>query len=370
MEPFRRMVSLGLSRRLLYVPRPEICVGHSTTLTASVDHSGHRNLPSERLTMDAPTDNRVKKRKRRACPLRLIIFGTASVSSIYFWMQGDTTTAGAVAFLGLGLRGGYRAGVGAFLGLFAGGALAMFAAVPVGKAFEPVFQHEFGTQGLSNRLLSVGTVGAIMTLIMAIFVWRVVHYLVRKQSRLQTYNRWLGMACGGIYACLMILVVAGGVIVIEPLARDELSTDRTENCNSLQHESERIVLAAKFIRSSTIGPIVTACNPFEHIGPLKCLQHGVALVRSPDSLNAVAYHPEVEALYERPVVRRTMEQLSADPQLRGFLSYGDPMTHETLSALMENPAILRLFDDREFVRRLTRALSEIEPQTRSSSTSW
>jgi len=319
--------------------------------------------------MNVLTDNSFEGKPRPTSPLSLMIFGVTIGAAIYFWMQEDYATASAAGLLGVALQSRYHAGAGAFLGLFAGGALAMVAAVPMGKAFEPMFQHRFGTQGLTNRLLSVGTVGTILVLIVAISVRTVARYLVRKQPRFQAHDQWFGLLCGGIQAGLVLLIMASGVITIEPMAREQQLIGRTEDRSLARLVSERVILAAETIRTGNLGPIVAACNPFEHIGPLKSLMQGVEVIRNLESLIAVAKHPAVEELYKQPVFQQTLNQLRDDPQLRGVLSSGEPITSETLSSLMENPAVLRLFDDREFVRTLTRVLAEIDPQTLLSSTS-
>ena len=128
---------------------------------------------------------------------------------------------------------------------------------------------------------------------------------------------------------------------------------------------------AEAARSGTIGPYIEACNPFERIGALKNLLEGVAVLQSPDSMNAVASHPALEEFYVRPAFQRTMSQLRADPGLNDVLSSRDQITRETLASLLQSSAILQLLDDREFRETLARVVSEVNSETLlSQNTDW
>ncbi len=77
---------------------------------------------------------------------------------------------------------------------------------------------------------------------------------------------------------------------------------------------------------------------------------------------AVTSHPALAELFEQPGLEETLRQLGADPRINDVLSSGEPITGEKLAALMESPAILRLFDNREFVQTLKQVLHEVESE--------
>ena len=301
---------------------------------------------------------------RRAFPVSFLLFGAATGAAIYFSTQGDYGTASAIALMSVALRTGYRAGAATFLGLFAGGALAMVAAVPLGKAAAPLFASGFGTEGLTNRLLSVGAMGGVLILVAMLSVRYAVRQLIRQKPPLQFCDRWCGLACGGIQGALLVMIVAGGMIIIEPLARDELLIRSAADRSTSRVVSEQVVMVAEATRTGKLGPLVDAYNPFTRIGPLTFLQHAVEVLRCPDALHAVAEHPAMDAFYERPVVQRALVQLeNADPELRNLLSSGERITPARLSSLMAHPAVLQLLDDREFTRELASVMRQIEPES-------
>jgi len=319
--------------------------------------------------MNSQPDYLFEEKPRSTFPITLVVFGAASAAAIYFSSQGDYGTASAVVLLGVALRSGYRAGASTFLGLFAGCALAMVAALPLGLLIEPLLEEQLGTQGLANRLLSVSGARASLVLIVTLVVRFCLRRLVRNQPQLQSCDRWLGLACGGAQGALLFLILAGGVMIVEPLARDELLARPPQDRSMARRVSEQVVMAAESTRTGAIGPFVSAYNPFEHIVALKSLQHGVEVLRSPETLSAVATHPAMEEFCERPAFQETWQQLSNDPELSEVMSSDQPITRETLASLMQNPAILKLFDDPDFVSGLKDVLGEIDPQTLLSSTS-
>lgn len=312
--------------------------------------------------MNDLTDSLLPEQAPRTFPVRFVLFAAVSATAIYFSTQGDYATASAIALLAVALRSGYRAGAAPFLGLLAGGALAMVAAVPLAKAVEPNLASLSGTQGLTNRLLSIAVAGASLVGLVTLAAWFGGRKLIRSRPRLQACNRWLGMACGGIQGCLLVLILAGGTLVVEPLARDELLIRQAGDRSLARRVSEQVVMAAEMTRAGKLGPLVAAGNPFEHVKSLKSLQHGVEVLRSPATLQTVVEHPAIESVYQRPELQETLAELRADPELRDVFSSQQPITRETLASLMENPAVLRLLENGDFVRSLSQALGEVDPQ--------
>jgi hypothetical protein len=153
--------------------------------------------------------------------------------------------------------------------------------------------------------------------------------------------------------------LAGGAIIVEPIAREVLNSRGPQVS---QRIAQRVVMVAEATRSGAIGPYVDAWNPFEHIGALRSLLHGVAVLQNPDSVYSVANHPALEEFFERPEFQRTLSQLSADPRLNDVVSSGNRITCETLASLLESPAILSMLDDREFRRTLAEVLGEVNSE--------
>ncbi len=218
-----------------------------------------------------------EEKKRMQFPVSFAIVCVTAGFVVYFYSQEDYGTATATAVLGVALRSGYRAGASTYLGFLAGVVLAMFAAAPVGKLLAPVFQQVFGTHGVTNRLLSVGTVGSIMILMLTLWVRNHIRRQFRNRPWLKNYDKLLGLALGGVQGCVIFLVMAGGAIIVEPFARNALSTRRSDG-GAIQRFAQRAVVVAETTRSGTIGPYVAAWNPFEHIGVLKSLMQGMAVL--------------------------------------------------------------------------------------------
>jgi len=313
--------------------------------------------------------NLLANERRSTFPISTTLFGAISASAIFFSWQGDYVTASAIVLVGVALRSGYHAGAATFAGLLAGGALAMVVAGPTGKVVEPIFANWFGTQGLNNRLLSVATVGVSLVFMVTLVVRFAVKRSVANQPKLQSWNRWLGLTCGGIQGGLLVLFLVGGVMIIEPLARDELLIRRRHDRDMGRLVSEQVVMIADSTRGGKLGPVIAQYNPFDHIGVLTHVRTGVELLRTPATLQTITHRPAVAALADRPEVQVAARELREDPQLHDILTPGKTINGKTLSSLMTHPAILRLLDDREFVQELMQALGDIDPKTLLTSTS-
>jgi hypothetical protein len=155
-----------------------------------------------------------------------------------------------------------------------------------------------------------------------IIVTMSIRNFARRQFRdrlwLESCDKWLGLVCGGMQGIAIFLVMAGGVIIIEPIAREELMKRNVRG--GAQRLAQRVVSVAEATRSGTVGPYVAAWNPFERIGSLKSLLHGISVPQNPESMDVVANHPALEELFARPEFQQIREQLRADSRLNSVLS--------------------------------------------------
>lgn len=302
-----------------------------------------------------------QKTERSGFPGWLLIAGVLGGATVYFWLDGDQVTAMLLGVMLLAGLSGYRVGALKLVGLFAGMAAAITLAPPLGNQLEPSFAQWLGTSGLMNRAVSIGSVGLGITLTAAVLVAVLARRLLIERPRLTAWNRWVGFGLGGMQGALIVLILVGGLQIVEPMAKKRVSASDGDDSFG-QAVAEQVVRITEQSHVSRVGPLLAAYNPFDHIPQLAQMQQGVRVVSDPERVNRLIEHPAMEQLKERSAVRTAIDSLAVDPELLQVFESGRPIDSHTAMSLMNNPSILQLLDDPSFMTEMSKIVSELDPE--------
>lgn len=292
-------------------------------------------------------------------PLWMPMVGLFAAGISYYWMQEDHVTASVLAAVMVAGFSGYRMGAVKLLGFFGGAATAIAYAPDWGRSYEQQVAEFLGTTGLTSRVVGIGAIGIGITLGTMIGMAIISRVLFEDRPVLESINRWLGFLFGGAQGTGIVLLLLGGILLVEPMAKERVAA-RTEGSAFAHAVSKRVVKVAAQTRASQVGPTVMEYNPFERIPQLARLREHMKLARDPQRLSRLMESPDFEQLTQRPAMRRAIDTLSSDAEIQQVLRSGEPIDSQTAMTLMSNPTIMKLLDEPEFVGEMSKLLTEFE----------
>ncbi len=201
--------------------------------------------------------------------------GCLAVSG-YFWKEGDGVTAVAVIVLTLSTMTGYNMKASRLFCLDCGLAAAALL-VFLTSFFRATLTAWLGTSG-SVAIVSLASVFVAFKVTAALLRY-IAEHGDRRQS-LEAVNRWAGLGLGASQGAILCALVLGGLLVLEPIARQRLAAAGRDN-KIAKVITERVVDYAGKTRASAIGPTVAKYNPFRHCSPLKQATGDVQFLRKP-----------------------------------------------------------------------------------------
>ncbi|MCA9143154.1 MAG: CvpA family protein [Planctomycetales bacterium] len=292
-------------------------------------------------------------------PLWMPTIGVFTAGISYFWMQEDHVTASFLAGVMVAGFSGYRMGAVRLAGFFGGAAAAIAYAPTWGKAWEPQVAEFLGTSGLMSRVVSIGAIGLGITFASMIAMAIIARVLLEDRPRLEAMNRWTGFLFGGVQGTGVMLLLLGGILMVEPMAKERVAA-RTSEGAFARAVAERIVDVAGQTQKSRVGPFVMEYNPFQRVPQLARLQESMKVARDPQKLNRLMDSPNLDQLKQRPAMRRAIDSLSADAEIQQVLRSGKPIDTQAAMTLMSNPTIMKLLDEPGFVGEMSKVLDDLE----------
>jgi hypothetical protein len=237
---------------------------------------------------------------------------------------------------------GYYVGALRLLGYLGSLAAAYGCGPTVGSWIAPVIMRQFGTSAGTTRWLALAAGGGLVLLLVQLFVRVIARRWLSERPRLESANRLLGFAVGGVQGTAAMVALLGGILVAEPHARQRLAVGGPSHGNSLARAvSRRVTEIAAQTRRSSLGAYIVVWNPLENVKPLRSLQRAATVVNDPEKLRTMVRSSGNEPL------RQMMESLSRDPQIRNLTQSGQPLDENTIGTLLQNPAVARLLENLE-----------------------
>ena len=316
--------------------------------------------------MADPLTKKSRKPGQMSLPAKLLVglvfFGPAA----YAVWQGDAILAAALGIIGMAGFIGHRMGAANLFGSFLAIGIAIWLAPSIGYAQEHRFAEWFGTSGLTNRILTVGTIGVVISLLVSITMIIAAGLFFAKRPRWETANHGLGFVIGIVEGGLAVLLLFGGLLVLEPGQRERAANAELLDVRS-RFVSKAVLTTCDAIHRSALGPKISQYNPFLHVPQLKQIekvQQTAQVLSARDGINDLLGHPAIRTLQERPEVRQTVERLQSDPKIKAILESENGITRSDLRTLMDHPAVLELLDHPGFVREAAKVIEEAtNPET-------
>ena len=291
---------------------------------------------------------------RRRFPLWLLVLGMCGCGITYFWAYADHVMAIALVAITIAGFSGYRMGAAKLFAFFGGLALAFFFAPTFGRQLEPKFLEWFGTEGFANRMLSMVAVGIAILMTFAITVRLLTRRLLEEWYLLQGLNKWGGFSFGVAQGAGVMLLLLGGLLIVEPLAKNRLySSSASGNSKMQKAVVQRLIEMAEQTRSSAVAPWVLAYNPFERVPQLETLHRSMRVFSDPQKLNRLMQSGELAQLQQDPAIRQAIDQLSEDPQIRSFFESGKTVDPKAALSLMDNPTIMKILEQPDLLNQLS-----------------
>ena len=286
----------------------------------------------------------------------LVLFGLPAAACVW---QGDFVLAAILALIGFGCMSGFKVGAVKALAIVAGIAAAVWFGPQWTGDLELKLTEWFSTTGLTNRLLSFGLIGLAMVIVSLFVVALISGWMFKKIPSLGGLNRGIGFLLGGAEVGVAVLVLLGGLIVIQPM----LPTSTSEEAPVQHALNSGIEKVIEHTESSYVGQIVEQYNPFVKFPQLNCFAHvqkTVAVLQDPEAVKQMINDPRIEALQADPSMQEAIEMLKSDKAINEVLKDGEISSQKKVMTIMNSRVVLHLLDQPGFVAEASKVIAEMQ----------
>lgn len=286
----------------------------------------------------------------------LVLFGLPAAACVW---QGDFVLAALLVLIGCGCMSGFKVGAVKALATVAGIAAAVWFGPQLTGDLELKLTEWFSTTGLTNRLLSFGLIGLAMVSVSVFFSALISGWIFKKLPSVGSLNRGVGFLLGGAEAGVGILVLLGGLMVIQPM----LPASTSEEAPVQQAINSGVEKVIEHTESSYVGEIVEQYNPFVKFPQLNCFAHvqkTVAVLQDPEAVKQVINDPRIKTLQEDPTMQEAIGMLKSDKAINDILESGDISNQEKVMTIMNSPVVLHLLDQPGFVAEASKVIAEMQ----------
>lgn len=293
------------------------------------------------------------------------IVGTTLVWLTMGWVPGII-----VGLLALGVWQGLFRGAAEIVGLALGLILAMLLAPLLGRASEGLFSAILGTQGLTNRFVSILLVGfliiAICWLAGSLFAGRI----VKRRPEWFTLNRYVGGGLGALEGLLLALCIIWIPAAIRPVAAVRSAAEADERIYDAMVEgtyklgdeppkatkpslADWLLARADEVDDSMLGRAVNRANPLSTTQILDIAEDYLAVLRDEDAAGMLQQTDVWKRMLTLPSVAQARSVVEQDESLRQIFE-AEGFNISALRALLDSPTVLKVMDE-------TDIRAELEP---------
>lgn len=275
----------------------------------------------------------------------LALFGLPA--GVCVW-HNDFVCAALLVAVGIGCMSGFKIGAVRSLATLAGIVAAVWYAPQFSGQVELKLTEWISTTGLTNRLLALGLSGGSIVLIAVLAASLVSGWILRRNSGLNALNSWAGFLLGGVKASVGLLLLLGGLMVVQPMLPVPPSSEASvqasikTNVDVLMEQTQR----------SSIGPFLRQHNPFVKFPQLNRfaeVQNTFAVIQDPMAIKRLINDPQIKALQEDPSMQEAITLLKSDKTINRVLRSGGLKDEESVMAVMNSPVVLHLLDQPGFL---------------------
>ncbi len=276
----------------------------------------------------------------------------------FFFQKLDYVGMAGTAAIAITCFGGFRLGASRITASLAAIAAAIALAPSLGVSHEYRFSEWFGTTGLANRFLSIGVIGLLIALVVTLIAVAISNRIMKNRPRLASSDRWLGFMIGGVEGAIAMLLLLGGILIMEPIERRNAEIRSSDDARG-QAVGNAITTVAIKTRASDLGPVIDKYNPFTRIPQLNKIekvQQTVGVLSDPAKIDGLMQHPDIKKLQQRPEMKRAVDTLMADPEIQEILHSGKLLDRASILTLLNHPAVLELVDQPGFLEEANKVI--------------
>ena len=305
--------------------------------------------------------------------LRSLLIGLGAggvVATALVWLIAGWVPGVIVGLLALGVWQGLFRGAAEIVGLAIGLLVAMLLSPPLGRAFEGMFSTVLGTQGLTNRLVSILLVGFVITATCWVAGAIIAKRIVKSKPEWFTINRYIGAGLGGIEGLLLAVCLVWIPTAIRPVAAMRVAAEQDERIYDAMAAgtykygdpappaeskslADWLLARANDVDNSAVGSTVNAANPMSSSQILDVAEDYLAVLRDEDATNALQASDVWKEMLAMPSVAQARGVVEADPSLQQVFEQ-EGFNISALRALLDSPTVLKVMDE-------TDIRAELEP---------
>ena len=298
---------------------------------------------------------------KKSPPVFLICLALFGIPAAVFAYQQDYVLAGLLVIVAAGCFSGFKVGAVRTLAMIAGIAAAVWFTPQFAGDLEPKLTEWISTTGITNRLLSIGLIGISIVAVTVLVLGLISGTIFKRSSGLNSMNRWTGFLMGGAEAGVGLLVLLGGLIVVQPMLPTSSDTEAPIQ-NAI---STNVATLIEHTQRSHIGPVIEKYNPFVKYPQLNCfaeVQNTFAVLQDPVAVKKMIYDPRIKALQEDPSMREAIDMLKSDKTVNSILKSGGPTDMGKVMEIMNSPVVLHLLDQPGFMAEASQVIAEMKQQ--------
>ncbi len=305
-------------------------------------------------------DHQRPERPRMSTPTFLCWLAIFGGAAYFFYQKLDYVGMLGTAAIGLACFSGFRLGASRITATLLGFAAAVAFAPGLGLTQEHRFTEWFGTTGLTNRFFSIGAIGILLALSVTVVSVLIMNRVMKHRPRLAWSNSWLGFVIGGAEGAVAVLLLLGGILMIQPMEQKRADLRDPSDVRGIA-VSNAILTVAQKTQASQIGPTIEKYNPFTRIpqlNKLEKIQNTVHVLSDPDKINGLLQHPAITQLQQQPEMKRAVDSLMSDAEVKRILYSGKALDRAAAITLLNHPAVLELVDQPGFLEQANKIIDE------------
>lgn len=305
--------------------------------------------------------------------LRNLLIGIGAggvVATALVWFAMGWVPGIIVGLLALGVWQGLYRGAAEIIGLALGLIVAMLLAPLLGRVCEGLFSAMLGTQGLTNRFVSMLMVGFIIVAICWLAGSLIAGRIVKHRPEWFALNRYVGGGIGALEGLLLALCIVWIPTAVRPVAAVRSAAEADERIYDAMVEgsyklgdqapkaarpslADWLLARADEVDDSMLGRAVNNANPLSTTQILDVAEDYLAVLRDEDAANMLQQTQAWQRMLALPSVTQAREVVQQDESLRQVFET-EGFNISALRVLLDSPTVLKVMDE-------TNIRAELEP---------
>ncbi len=314
------------------------------------------------IPSQAPAPEPTPEPKKKTAPVFLgaVLVGIA-VIALALLAGGPTTKVVATIVVLTTLLGAWRGALetASFVVALAVSAIVAF---PLGRVLEDTVGSAVGLSGLAKRGASAGIAALLVLVVAALITSAVAKRIKKKMPLVASADRPIGATLGFIEGVFLSFLILWGALAIQSTAQQRVDVNTAAReaggapaeANMSERLARGVLALADDATSHPIGSIAASTSPLADAELFTLSDDYIRVTNDPEAMRIFTESEAMQRVREHPAVRRTVEILENDPEIRASIEHG--LTRDGLLAILNSDALLDAIDE-------TNVLEEVKPLT-------